>query len=42
MKREEEKLTHTKHSALKNQTHIVRGGEKPQNLQFLTFKKDQK
>ena len=30
MEREEEKLTHTKHRALKNQNHIVRVGKKQQ------------
>lgn len=42
MKREEENLTHSKHRALKNQTHIGRGGEKTQNLLCLIFEKDQK
>lgn len=39
MKREEEKLKHTKHRALKNQTHIVRVGETPNNLACLIFEK---
>lgn len=41
MKREEEKLKHTKHRALKNQTHIVRVGKNQQFAMSYLWKRSE-